>query len=410
MRTMSPLLNAVAGFMQSIAIGTVGVATIAAANAAVLSYSYDAAGRLTGVNYGGLSRTNYTYDNNGNVLMRINAVGQPAPVAGSFTGIVQGNPPALNNSGTISLTLSASGQFTGKIVLGGKSYPIKGTFDENGVATVTPEGAPFTVTLQLDLLNDSKEITGTLNGGAVTATIVAHRTGFGKSTPAPANLVGRFTVLFEPTSSDAGIPQGTGFATVTVNTAGKVRLAGRLADGTKISQGAVLSGDGDWSLFVLLYKKKGFLSGAISFQPLATSDFSGDATWMKPATKGPVHAAAFTTTLQVVGSRYTAPPKGQRVLDLANSSPNVSVSIVPGAPTPAAATLTTANKIEVNAGGPEKLKISIKTKAGIIKGSFLDDAKTRKLNGVIFQKGNRGAGFFLGDTESGLFELTPLQP
>jgi hypothetical protein len=308
------------------------------------------------------------------------------------------------------LTLSASGQFTGKIVLGGKSYPIKGTFDENGVATVTPEGAPFTVTLQLDLLNDSKEITGTLNGGAVTATIVAHRTGFGKSTPAPANLVGRFTVLFEPTSSDAGIPQGTGFATVTVNTAGKVRLAGRLADGTKISQGAVLSGDGDWSLFVLLYKKKGFLSGAISFQPLATSDFSGDATWMKPATKGPVHAAAFTTTLQVVGSRYTAPPKGQRVLDLANSSPNVSVSIVPGAPTPAAATLTTANKIEVNAGGPEKLKISIKTKAGIIKGSFLDDAKTRKLNGVIFQKGNRGAGFFLGDTESGLFELTPLQP
>jgi hypothetical protein len=131
---------------------------------------------------------------------------------------------------------------------------------------------------------------------------------------------------------------------------------------------------------------------------------------MKPATKGPVHAAAFTKTLQVVGSRYTAPPKGQRVLDLANSSPNVSVSIVPGAPTPAAATLTTANKIEVNAGGPEKLKISIKTKAGIIKGSFLDDAKTRKLNGVIFQKGNRGAGFFLGDTESGLFELTPLQP
>jgi YD repeat-containing protein len=409
MRTISPILTGVSCFMRLIAIGTVViVATVTVANAAVLSYSYDAAGRLTGVNYGGTSRTNYTYDSNGNLLTRTNAIGQPAPVAGSFTGLVEGSPPALNNSGTFSLTLSASGQFTGKIILGGKSYIIKGTFDENGVATVTPEGAPFTVTLQLDLLNDSKEITGTLNGGGVTATIVAHRTGFGKSTPAPANLVGRFTVLFEPTSSDAGIPQGVGFATLTVNSAGKLRLAGRLADGTRISQGAVLSGDGDWSLFVLLYKKKGFISGEISFQPLAATDFSGDATWLKPATKGPVHAAAFTTGLAVAGSRYVAPPKGQRVLDVANSSPNASVRI--GERTPAAVTLTTANKIEVNASEPDKLKLSIKTKTGIIKGSFLDDKKTRKLNGVIFQKGNRGAGFFLGDTESGLFELTPLQP
>jgi hypothetical protein len=110
----------------------------------------------------------------------------------------------------------------------------------------------------------------------------------------------------------------------------------------------------------------------------------------------------------VAGSRYVAPPKGQRVLDVANSSPNASVRI--GERTPAAVTLTTANKIEVNASEPDKLKLSIKTKTGIIKGSFLDDKKTRKLNGVIFQKGNRGAGFFLGDTESGLFELTPLQP
>jgi hypothetical protein len=161
-------------------------------------------------------------------------------------------------------------------------------------------------------------------------------------------------------------------------------------------------------LFVLLYKKKGFLSGEISFQPLATSDFSGDATWVKPATKGPIHAGAFTTGLAVAGSRYTAPPKGQRVLDVANSSPNASVRI--GERTPAAVTLTTANKIEVNTSEPDKLKLSIKTKTGIIKGSFLDDKKPRKLNGVVFQKANRAAGFFLGETESELFEFSPLQP
>jgi len=392
------------------AIGTLVAATVAAANAVILTYSFDAAGRLTGANYGGTSRTNYTYDNNSNLLARTNAVGQPAPVAGSFTGLVQGNPPALNNSGTIALTLAVSGQFTGRMTLGGKSYTIKGTFDENGVAIVTPEGAPFTVTLQLDLLNNSKVITGTLTGGDLTATILAHRTGFGKSNPAPANLVGRFTVLFEPGSSDVGIPQGTGFATLTVNIAGKLRLAGRLADGTKISQGTVLSGEGDWSLFALLYKKKGFIGGEMSFAALGTSDFSGDAAWMKPATKGPVHDSAFTTGVEVIGSRYTVPPKGQPVLNVANNSPNARVATAAGnvdPPLDKGVTLTTANKIEVATPEADKLKLSIKTKTGLLHGSFSDDGKTRKVNGVIFQKQNRAAGFFLGTSESGRIDLTP---
>jgi YD repeat-containing protein len=407
--TFAFLTTAKHRFMQSTAIAMIFVATTLAASGAVLNYNYDSAGRLAAVNYGGASRTNYTYDLNGNLLSRLNAVGQPAPVAGSFTGLVKGNPPAVNNTGTISITLNTSGEFTGKIIVGGKSYTIKGTFDENGLATVTPDGAPFSITLQLDLLDDSKSITGTLNAGA-DGTVVAHRTGFGKSAPAPANLVGRFTALFEPGSSDASIPQGTGFATLTVNPTGKLRLAGRLADGTRISQGAVLSADGDWPLFALLYKKKGFISGEMSFEALGTSDFSGDAAWIKPATKGPVQSGAFTTNVGVIGSRYTTPAKGQPVLDVANSSPNAHVTTNAGNVDPSLnkpVTLTTANRVEVAAGEPEKLKLSIKTKTGLMKGSFVDDDKTHKFNGVIFQKQNRGAGFFLGTSESGGIDLTP---
>jgi hypothetical protein len=65
--------------------------------------------------------------------------------------------------------------------------------------------------------------------------------------------------------------------------------------------------------------------------------------------------------------------------------------------------LSYANKIEVSAFQPERLKLSIKVPTGVMSGSFLDSGKTRKLNGVIFQKQNLGSGFFLGASESGLF-------
>ena len=51
------------------------------ASAAVLSYQYDATGRLAGVNYGGVSNTTYTYDKNGSLLARINAANPLPPLA-----------------------------------------------------------------------------------------------------------------------------------------------------------------------------------------------------------------------------------------------------------------------------------------------------------------------------------------
>jgi hypothetical protein len=103
-----------------------------------------------------------------------------------------------------------------------------------------------------------------------------------------------------------------------------------------------------------------------------------------------------------------APPKGQRVLDFPNTSPNAHLTTTGGnvaPPLDKPVTLTTANKIEVSAFQPERLKLSIKVPSGVIGGSFFDSGKTRKLQGVIFQKQNFGSGFFLGTSESGLFEL-----
>jgi YD repeat-containing protein len=383
------------------------IAVVSPTHAAVISYSYDNAGRLTRVNYGGFVNTAYKYDANGNLLSRVNSTA-PLPLAAArYLGLVTNASPSAGNEGLLSLELDSHGAFSGKLSLGGKSYNFRGVFASDGTAAPivinrkAPLG-PLTLTLSIDLTSGDQQVTGTLSDGTFTSELALNRAVFNKKTnPAPASLVGKFTALFQPTSSAAGTPQGDGFAAVSVDTSGRIRMAGQLADGTKITQGAVLS-NGDWPLFVLLYKKQGFLSGVVSFQVVPdTSDFAGDLDWLKPG--------AFTNKLQAIGSRYIAPPKGQRVLNFANTSPNAHLTTTAGniaPPLDKAVTLTTANKIEVSAFQPERLKLSIKVPTGVMSGSFLDSGKTRKLNGVIFQKQNLGSGFFLGTSESGLFELT----
>jgi YD repeat-containing protein len=379
------------------------------AQSAIIAYTYDGAGRVTGVNYGGASNTAYAYDNNGNLLSRVNSENKFIPLLGKYAGLVTGGTPTAQNSGIIALTVASNGAFTGTLKLGGVTYKLRGTFDENGFVMLDiPRKAPLialTLTLQLDL-DSNGQITGTISGGEI-ATLSAALTPFGKKAPPPSGLIGAYTALFEPTQPGITIPQGDGFATVNVSKTGSIKLVGALADGSKISLGTVLAGDGTWPLFAGLYRNAGFVTGTVTFgtEP-GVSDFSATLDWLKPATTGPIYPAAFTTELDLLGSHYVRPAKGHRVIELANESPNARVTASGGnsAAIDKFVTLDIRNKIVVAAPGADALKLSVSTAAGLLKGSFIA-GKPRKLQGVIFQEQNRGAGFFLGTSESGVFEL-----
>lgn len=393
--------------MKTVFFSALGAALIALAlpaHALIISYSYDAAGRLRGVDYGGASNTAYAYDANGNLLARTNTVNPFIPLLGRYTGLVTGGTPTALNTGLLTLAVASNGAFSGTLRLGGATYKLNGTFDANGAAmlNLTRKKPPGTLTLDLQLdLDGPAQITGTLSG-AETATLVAVLTPFGKKSPAPGGLAGAYTALFEPTQIGAAIPKGDGFATVNVSAAGAVKVAGALADGAKISLGTVLAGDGTFTLFAGLYKNAGFLAGTVTFAAdPGVSDFTGAPDWLKPA--------AFTTKLALLGSRYTAPSKGARALDFANASPNAQFHAEAGnlaAPLDKLITLETTNKFTIPAG-PEKLKLKLTLPAGLLGGSFLDSGHSRKLSGVVFQAQNLGAGFFPGTSESGVFTLTP---
>ena len=391
--------------MKTAIVLSAALAAALPVSAAVLSYSYDPAGRLTRVNYGGTSHTAYGYDKNGNRLSHVDTTNPLPPLAANYTGLITNATPAVGNTGLVTLKLGPTGAFTGKFTFGGKSHGFSGTFAADG-STPAIVVAGFTLTLALDVAGGTQQVTGTITDGAFTSAVVLDRARFDKKTnPLPAGLASKYTMLFQATEATPGIPQGDGFATLTLDAAGSLRAAGSLADGSKISQGTVLAGGAVWPLFIPLYNNAGYLAGSVVFagNPGA-SDFAGTPDWVKPATTGPLHPGAFTTELALIGSKYDPPAKGQRALDLTAAVPNATFTADLALPLALDVTLDTKNKFLIPAG-PAKLKLTLAAPTGLLSGSFLDGATTRKFGGVLFQEQNAGAGFFPGTSESGLIEL-----
>lgn len=110
-------------------------------------------------------------------------------------------------------------------------------------------------------------------------------------------------------------PHGYGYLTLTVSTGGKVKIAGILSDGTKVSQKAQLlrfADCGEWlcvPFFVPLYRKTGYVSGLFWIDP-DTRQLSTDwetgwlMRWEKPGA-GP---DGFTGLLDMWGGYYNQPP------------------------------------------------------------------------------------------------------
>ena len=62
----------------------------------------------------------------------------------------------------------------------------------------------------------------------------------------------------------------------------------------------------------------------------------------------------------------------------------------------------------MTAGNTNKLKLSIRSKTGLISGSFQNPANAKQtitLNGILLQNQTNAQGYFLGTNQSGAFLL-----
>jgi hypothetical protein len=322
------------------------------------------------------------------------------PAAGNYAGLFfDANGVAHQSSGLFTAKVTSKGTFTAKLLLAGKPVPFSGTFSAIGASSnfIARIGLPsLTVSLQANS-NDTEVITGVVSDGVWSSELTANRATF-ISTVNPCTKNGKYTLIIPGAEESLAQPGGDSFSAVTVDAAGKVKIKGALADGTKLSQKIFLSKQNLWPLYVSLYAGNGSVLSWLTFTNLPGTEIEGLVSWIKlPQAIAKFYPMGFTNVTGVIASTYTLSnpalsfSTGQVSFATGNISENFTNEVMLGID----------NKV-VNLSS-NKLSLTITPANGFFKGSVIDpnSASPIPFNGVVLQKQNFGAGFFLGTNQSG---------
>jgi hypothetical protein len=347
--------------------------------------------------------------------MNLTATFVPNPFAetrGTYMGLIQSTIPDHEQSGFVKITTTRSGTFSGRVTLGAKLYSVNGRFNGDGSWTGGRTHTDLVLDLLLHLDDNSDQITGSISDGTFTSTLSADRMVYNaRDNPAPE--AGKYTLLIPTNPTEPDSPQGNGFGILTVSTAGKTRVAGSLADGTKFSQAAGISKTGVWPFYVSTLRRSGSISGPITFRDQTdVSDLDGTVNWFRaPNPRAKIFADGFTTQTTLLGSTYFR-PTGEPVLTVPPVEQNVVVNFGEGdldSELQKPATLELNNRLVVPDSNDEKLRLSITSSSGAFRGSFVHPVTGRRTfhSGVVFQKQNLAEGYFLGTEQSGFVSVVP---
>lgn len=324
--------------------------------------------------------------------------------SGLFSDNSNGDPQ--NSSGFISLAIATRGTFTGKLQIGTEKIPVTGQFDANGAASANARrrsGTALTVQLHVDLSGASDQVTGSVTDGSFNASLSAYRALL-YSGASPSFTPGHYTFIIPGNPGSGSEPGGDGYATATVDGAGRIKMTGVLGDGTKISQSANISGSGQWPFYVGLYGGRGSILGWLNFGDLSSSDLSGTVRWVRPGMAGAkYYPNGFSISRSVEGSFYSRPIGGNGILNISDGQ----VSLTGGDLNPAISdTFTLLPGSRVQGTGDGKLSLTFSLTTGLFTGRLIDPGSRQGalFRGVVLQRQNMGAGNFLGPDQTG--ELT----
>ena len=331
-------------------------------------------------------------------------------VKGSYSGLMMESQGALQRSaGSVTVTVTDMGAYSGALLLGGMRYTMSGQFDSAGQTTASAKSgkaSPLALSLQLDLASSTDRLTGTVSDGGWTAVIDGDRAVFdGKSQI--AGTAGQYTLIIAGSSTPAIEPGGDGYGTAKVDAAGRVRFAGSLADGTKFSQSATVSKNGEWPLYVSISKGQGMLVSWLQFANTASEDLSGEAVWSsQPSSSAKFYPAGFAISTTVSGSHYVPPLQGNNALGLADArvqltGGNLALDL--------SQELVLDSKGKVTNLNSKEISLSLISSSGLCSGrmSVPSPGKAVSFKGVVLQKQKTARGYFLGADQSGQFWLGP---
>jgi hypothetical protein len=228
-----------------------------------------------------------------NLVLTANFVPSPFPaVNGAYAGLIAStNGVSPENSGFFTVSLTKSGPFTGKLIVGGKGYGFRGRFDLEGNAAVTVKRGrlnPVALALHVDLTNGTDQITGIATAPAWVSEIAGERNVF-RARSNPALQAGLRAFILQ-NADNAFATAATGSSSISA--AGRARVRGRLLDGRSFSAASLLAKNGDCPLYISFNRGNEIVIGWLNFPATPAPTAAGTVLWVKTGTN------AFAATLQ----------------------------------------------------------------------------------------------------------------
>ena len=366
-------------------------------------------------------------------------------LGGGYTGPAGGSQLV---AAKVAAAPAPSFTLTGKLAIGAGTFSYAGfiaadgsvTFKPGNVSTKVfslPGGKTLELTLSLQDIDTAPKLVGQIKDPATgdTGTIAGDYSIYRVPKSArpnfpavPDTLLGTYELALPPapvasqTLTADKYPAGAGVATVTVGSAGTVKVKGTLADGTGLLCSGWLTAGDECYLYTRLPRKLGAIGGTLYFR-----DMPGESDVDSPSlhwTRPPAPGKAFYpdgwpggVALTAVGSHYAPPairPAACVFTGLAATGQGGNLrAMLSGAGL--ATTLThhldlgADNRIAVLDPGADLLALKFARGAGTFTGSFklTGQPKALKLHSVVLQKSTQAFGYFLTPTASGLLELAP---
>ncbi len=325
-------------------------------------------------------------------------------VSGTYSGLFYEDDEVRQYSaGAFAVTVTPRTNYSARLQIGANRYSFTGFLNSQGQVTnviTRHNDLPLQVELSMGRGDQSDQIFGRVTDGLWVSSLWGERAVFNSKTN-PAPYAASYTWLLPGQDGDADLPAGDGFGTVRVNTAGQVRLAGTLAEGTRISLAVSVFGSGLSPLYIPLYSGRGSLVSWLAFTNRVADDFNGLLSWIKPADTNAHHYAhGFTNECNAIGSVYMPPATST---NLVFAFTNAQVEFVGG---DLSSNFT--NWIAIGLGervsnlSSNRLALTFSTASGTFSGSATDPSsgKSRSFNGAVFQKMELGCGFLLGTNRS----------
>lgn len=248
----------------------------------------------------------------------------PGTTAGSYQALLDHH--AWYNGGyggSLRITVTTTGSFSGTITRGIHKNSIKGRFSQATVDAVpqatfnVPRRSPYAplfVTLQIPV--GENIITGTLlEPGGETLNISGRKAGFSSKKPA-TGFTGTWNTAYEIPDTHLGdltLPQGAAWARQKISSSGVATWSGRLPDGKSFTHSSLLSASGHAALHVMMFHYQASVQG---WQHLNSETKASTAVmyWIRSAFKSTKYPEGFPMlTLLGAGGKYTA-PKGAEIL------------------------------------------------------------------------------------------------